>query len=64
MQNANLVTRAMMTYESDVKKRLITQHWPSDREQHLICASENPCEGPAVSRGTFMRHIDLGDGAP
>jgi len=24
--NANLITRAMMTYESDIKKRLITWH--------------------------------------
>lgn len=33
-------------------------------ECNIGCASENPCEGPAVSRGTFMRHVDLGDGAP
>lgn len=52
----------MMTYVSDIKECLITQ--PSASMQHWTCASENPCEGPAVRRGTFMRHIDRGDGGP
>lgn len=62
MGKANLVTRAMMTYVNDIRERLITR--PSASVHHWICASENPCEGPAVSRGTFMRHIDRGDGGP
>lgn len=62
MGNANLVTRAMMTYVNDIREHLITR--PSANVQHWICASENLRESHAVSRGTFMRHIDRGDGGP
>ncbi len=54
----------MMTNVSDIRECLITRHWPSASVQRRICASKNPHEGPTVSGGTFMRHIDRGDGAP